>query len=86
MACTTCNKQNVFEKAKAIATGTLNYVFENPEIEALALPRLELCKDCPFARVLITVGTRKVVQCTKCDCLTELKARDRDEVCPVGKW
>lgn len=85
MNCTTC-KKNIFETAKAIATGTMNYVFDDPEIEAIALPRLKICSLCQFNRKLISVGSISVFQCTKCNCLNELKTRDKNEVCPVNKW
>ncbi len=85
MACTTCNK-NPFQQAKAIVSGTLNYIFDSPEIEAIALPRLTICKECPFARELIKVKSKSIMQCTQCKCLIELKTRYADEVCPKNKW
>lgn len=86
MSCKECDKKNVFEKAQAIATGTLNYVFNDPRIEEIALERIKICNNCPFSRILIKVGDIMVRQCTKCICLTELKVRVETEFCPINKW
>jgi len=85
MACTTCGKSAI-EQIKAISTGIGNFIFENEEIERIAKPRLDICKTCTFAKVLIKVGDKIVLQCKECDCLCELKARVNTEVCPLNKW
>lgn len=86
MSCTSCGKKSVFQQAKNIATGVVNLVVDNPEIEALANTRLAKCATCPFAKELIKVAGRSVVQCVKCSCLCELKARVEEEQCPLGFW
>lgn len=86
MSCINCNKKNILQQAKSIIGGTINYVFKDPEIEIIAKPRLAICSTCIFARVLITIETKSVIQCTECLCLVELKTRELSETCPKEKW
>lgn len=86
MSCNECNKKNVFQTATSIAKGIYNVTFENPEIEAIAKPRLEKCSACSFARILVRSRSKIVLQCTECLCLCDLKTRVVEEKCPQNKW
>lgn len=85
MSCTSCGKSKL-QKLQDIAEGIKNFVFNDAEIEALALPRLQVCGGCLYIRELAKVNGVPVLQCTVCTCLTALKTRVKEEVCPKGKW
>lgn len=86
MTCISCKSKSVFKTAKNIATGVINLMSDSPEIEALATERLNKCKVCPYAKELIRVEDRIVLQCLKCKCLCALKARVKEEECPLLLW
>lgn len=90
MSCQDCNKKssfsNPFKLAQKVATGVVNYVTNDPVIEAMAAERLKICSNCTFARELVKINKISVVQCTDCDCLIELKTRVSEEHCGQNKW
>lgn len=86
MSCTSCGKKSVFQQAKNIVTGVVNLVENDPEVEALAATRLAKCIQCPYVRELIKVAGNSVIQCTKCMCLCQVKARVKEEECPLLLW
>lgn len=87
MSCLECNKvRTILQQGVNIAMGVINLTFESKEIEDIARPRLEICQQCPLKIELVKVMNKSVYQCTKCNCLIELKARVKTEVCPVNKW
>lgn len=69
------------EQLGQIFEGWKNLIFEDPEVEKVALPRLEICAKCP-------IRTNGVCDSTKggCGCNTAAKARCLTCKCPKGKW
>jgi hypothetical protein len=69
------------EKLSQIYEGWKNLVFENPEVEKVAIPRLEICAKCP-------IRTNGACDSSKggCGCVVSAKARCLDCKCPKGKW
>lgn len=82
--------------------GWKNLVFKDPEIEAIALPRLDICADCPI-RTNGTCDKNKELEAVRdfvldnekrikgqlykgCNCNLEAKARCKHCKCPIGKW
>lgn len=61
--------------------GWKNLVFKTKEVEDIALPRLEICANCP---------TRNGGTCSRelggCGCVIEAKARCIECKCPRNKW
>lgn len=69
MACLSCSTpKKVIKGISAIITGAY---------KAIARPRLEICKDCPF---------NFVGMCQQCGCVIRIKVRVKEETCPIGKW
>jgi len=64
-----------------IYEGWSNLIFEDPEVEKVALPRLEICSKCP-------IRTNGVCDSSKggCGCVTSAKARCLTCKCPKDKW
>lgn len=64
-----------------IFEGWKNLIFEDPEVEKVALPRLEICAKCP-------IRTNGICDSTKggCGCVTTAKARCLTCKCPKNKW
>lgn len=57
--------------------GWKNLVWENPEVEALAKSRAEICSICP---------DNKNGTCKLCGCVLAAKVRATKAKCPVLKW
>ena len=79
---------------KAIVQGFKNYVFQNKEIEELALKRAAICAVCPFAvetkfKQLLPDDTIKEIdglKCSDCGCILSAKVRQMFDSCPQNKW
>lgn len=69
MSCSAC-------KLKRIIAGWKNLVFENPEVERIALARIKVCASCKY---LSRLGI-----CKQCGCPIKAKARSLEETCT--KW
>ena len=65
-------------KLSEIYEGWKNYIFQTPEIEALAKERIEVCVTCEFLNSLTI--------CTRCGCPNAGSARSPEHHCPEGKW
>lgn len=65
-------------KLSEIYEGWKNYVFPNPEIEALAKERIAVCSECDHLNALLV--------CTACGCPRAGKARSPESRCPHNKW
>lgn len=69
------------KKLGRIYEGWKNLVFKDKKVEEIALPRLEICANCPIM---------KDGFCSKdrggCGCLCEAKARCIECKCPKNKW
>jgi hypothetical protein len=51
--------------------------------------RLDLCRACPDVRVLWSdprTRERAVLQCRRCSCIMNIKARLRGGRCPLGRF
>ena len=78
MGCDGCNKTKVeilADKVKSIAKGWSNVIWPNPEVEALAHKRIEVCAECDE-------NIKNL--CNDCKCWIPAKARNPDEKC--DKW
>lgn len=64
-----------------IFEGWKNLIFEDPEVEKVAIPRLEICAKCP-------IRTNGICDSSKggCGCVTTAKARCLTCKCPKNKW
>jgi hypothetical protein len=65
-------------KLEEIYEGWKNYIFQTPEIEALAKKRIEVCVECKHLNILQI--------CSKCICPKSGKARSPESRCPMNKW
>lgn len=65
-------------KLTEIYEGWKNYIFQTPEIEALAKKRIEVCAECKHLNALHI--------CSKCICPKSGKARSPESRCPMNKW
>lgn len=74
--------------------GWKNYVFENPEIEAMAKQRAEICAGCDHANEgwiakPLPDGKLQEIEgmiCDLCDCPLSTMLRSQDEKCKKNKW
>jgi hypothetical protein len=64
-------------KAERIIEGWGNYVFKTPEIEKMALRRVEICAVCQ---------QNKNEWCIICKCFIPAKTRSITEKCPSELW
>jgi Zn ribbon nucleic-acid-binding protein len=83
----------MLNKLNNIVRGWAGYVWETPEVKALAEKRAVACADCPnaewglIAQLLEDdVTTIKGLKCSMCDCPLSTKLRSKEEVCPLAKW
>jgi hypothetical protein len=78
-----------------IIAGWSNLAFPDPQVEALAKKRAEICASCPFA--VFVDGIHTVVKdnktenirglkCGKCGCPLSAKVRAPHDSCPEGRW
>jgi len=74
------------EKLGQIYEGWKNLIIEDPEVEKVALPRLEICAKCPIRTNGICDSTKSVNGVKGCGCNTAAKARCLTCKCPIGKW
>jgi len=66
------------KKLNRIARGTANNISRsNRAIERIAHKRINICNRCPHKGWAI---------CNICKCVISSKAREPEEVCPVGNW
>lgn len=88
--CTSCGKRNLLTKAINIVEGYTNLLIPDADIELMALCRLRDCYQCEHRKLLLTLGSKEIFACGKCDsiikCPIEAKARVEREICPVNKW
>ena len=63
-----------------IYTGWKNYVFPNPEIEAEAKKRIEICVDNECKKF------RSNKTCAICGCYMPAKVRNPKSKCQINKW
>jgi hypothetical protein len=61
-----------------IYDGWKNYVFLNPEVEAEAKRRIEICVEC--------VNFKKNKSCAICGCYMPAKVRSPKSKCSIEKW
>ncbi len=54
-------------------------ILSKPLLNLRAKKRLNLCKVCAYFNADLTA-------CSKCGCAMNLKARLRNQHCPIGKW
>ena len=83
----------MLSKLKAITNGWRNYVFSNPQAEALARQRAKACAQCPQAvpsvyAELIDYKAETVsgLVCHICHCPLSRKTRSTTETCPLNVW
>lgn len=69
-----------------IGSGWFNYIFESPEVEAIALPRLKICDSCPIRTNKVCDRKKSIDGVFGCGCPLEKKARSINSKCPLGKW
>jgi len=65
-------------RLEQIYQGWKNYIFPNPEMEALAKKRATICVDCPKLKLNNV--------CASCGCYIPAKTRSKTSKCPLGKW
>ena len=80
-------------KLAHIYDGWKNYMFESPEIEAMAKYRATKCAACPF---MVEMRNMKVAEkhvlngksykCNQCGCPLSAKLRSEYDHCPIGSW
>jgi len=68
---------SILEKLKEIKDGWGNYVFPNPEVEAIANQRAIICSACTENKMGI---------CGKCGCVLAAKCRNLKSKCPKALW
>ena len=73
----TATERNPNEQLKNILAGWRNVLIQDPQIEALAQTRGEICLRCPH---------RKRIVCGKCGCPLKAKLRAPDATCPDDRW
>lgn len=61
-----------------IYEGWKNYIFQTPEIEALAKERIEVCSGCIHLNFLNI--------CSRCSCPKAGKTRSPESRCPENLW
>lgn len=64
-----------------IYQGYKNLIFENKEIEKIAIPRLKICEECPIRTGMICDKSKG-----GCGCNTAAKVRCLTCKCPKNKW
>lgn len=68
-----------------IYPGWKNLVFRDPEIEKIALRRIEVCHGCE--KLNRAVWHKKYGRkCGVCGCPVEAKVRSMSSKCPIDKW
>ena len=72
-------------KIKEILEGWKNLIWEDPDIEDLAIKRLEVCAECD-SRSNYPQAVSLFSQCLACGCVIEAKTRCKDCSCPLSKW
>ena len=65
-----------------IFSGWTNYVLGNRIASERAKPRLETCSTCAY----MVKGAIFTAKCGKCGCPLIVKARARNNGCPLKKW
>ena len=81
-------------KLKAILKGWENYIFTDPEVEAKAKERANICAGCPMAKKgtypqLMKDYTLKDVEgmvCGVCGCPLSTFLRQDEKKCELNKW
>ena len=77
--------KSLTEKFKDIINGWANYlIFNTPEIQKVALKRLEKCLDCDANTTPKQIGLAS--RCKDCGCVLEAKVRNETSECPRNKW
>lgn len=81
-------------KLKAILKGWQNYLFPNPQTEAKAKARAEICAQCPHAKKgtyqeMMPDYSLKNVQgmlCSLCSCPLSTLLRQDEKKCELNQW
>lgn len=74
------------EQLGQIFEGWKNLIFEDPEVEKVALPRLEICAKCPIRTNGICDSTKSINGTKGCGCPLKAKVRSLNSKCPRGLW
>lgn len=73
------------DRAKAAAkdgVAAMKRMMPERSSDELYEKRMAICRECPFHRDLPGGG----LQCMKCGCIMNVKARFKGASCPIGKW
>jgi hypothetical protein len=73
---------SIVSKVALIAIGWKNFLWQTPQVEAIAKKRAEICAACDHFAVIMNSGA----VCDKCLCPIASKVRAPGERCPKGKW
>lgn len=75
---------------KGIVQGAYNSIFVRKWVEAVAIERTEICKECPVFSVNAKLNgyltNRLDDHCTDCGCNIHMKTRCMDCECPQKRW
>lgn len=67
----------------SVAASLKSLVFAQDDVYAL---RMTECRKCEFSQEFALGGARKLIQCGKCKCLMDVKAKFVPTKCPVGRF
>jgi len=68
-----------------ILPGYKNFVFRDPEVEKVAVDRLQKCVGCEHLNHIVK-SKKWGKKCGVCGCPVLVKIRSTNSNCPKGKW
>lgn len=72
-------------KILQILEGWTNNLIKKEEVEEYALPRLEICSECPEMSTY-PEEVKMISYCKACNCQIQSKVRSSQAECPLSKW